>query len=253
MLPRPASVALAIVCKKGMPMYIWPCAGMPLALPSWLLPSVPGVKPRMRKAQHPRERPLPTNKPRFGRDPNAHTRPAKKQKVGEDTDAHIHPAKNQEHSRGRDTLTDPAKTSEDADNVTKRPVLRLPAMSARDNTPGLGAGHAEGDMVTPEQGSVWASPTKATASAGTGAVLGCSSLHQQLFPDMDKSQHSRRIATKKSGKQADPGRPQTRVQVYESVRAAQRCGYCKTCMNRSMKKACLTRRAEMDMANVAVV
>lgn len=243
---------------------------MPLALPSWLLPSVPSAKPRVRKAQHPQEGPLPANKPKSGRDTDAHMRPAKKQKVGRDTDAHTHPAKKkqkvsgdadaythaskkQEEPRGRHALTDPAKTSEDADNLTNLPVLRMPAMSARDNTPGLGTRHAESNMAAPEKTSIWASPTKAPASARTGAALGLSSLHQQLFPDMDNSLHSRRMSAKKSVKQADPGRPQKRVQMYESVRASQRCGYCKTCMNRSMKKACLTRRAEMDMAKVAVV
>ena len=223
---------------------------MPLALPSWLLPSVPSAKPRMRKAQHPQEGPLLSRK--F--DTDAHMRrPAKNQKVGGDTDAYTHPAKKQKLHGGRGALVDPVKTSEDASVQNNLPVLRLPAVSAERDTPGLQKCHAEDGMALTGQELAWASPTKATASAGTGTVWGLSSLYQQLFPDDNTLQHSRRIPTKKSGKQADPGRPQKRVQVYESVRASQRCGYCKTCVNRSMKKACLTRRAEMEMAKVAVV
>lgn len=234
---------------------------MPLALPTWLMPSVPKAKPRMARAQYSKG-PLPAKKPRSGRDTDAHTppaqkqelgegtdahtRPAKKQKLGGDTDAYTHPAKQQKPRGHGEGHTDPAHTREHGDAHTNLPVQGLPTMSTRD---GLGACHDGDAMAQTEQDLFWASPKQATASKGTVAVLGLSSFHHQLFPDVDKSQHGRRISTKKTRKQADPGRPQKRVQMYNSIKASQRCGYCKTCMNRSMKKACLTRRAEMDVAN----
>ena len=59
-----------------------------------------------------------------------------------------------------------------------------------------------------------------------------------------------RIATKRRLKLHAPlgitHRSRKRVQLFGVVKAAQRCGHCKTCHNRSMKKACLTRRTEME-------
>lgn len=41
-------------------------------------------------------------------------------------------------------------------------------------------------------------------------------------------------------------RPRKRFQSFENVSASQRCGHCKTCLKPSTKKACLTRRGEME-------
>lgn len=41
-----------------------------------------------------------------------------------------------------------------------------------------------------------------------------------------------------------------RVQLYASVKAADRCGQCATCLKRSMKKACLVVRKQMTAASL---
>lgn len=45
---------------------------------------------------------------------------------------------------------------------------------------------------------------------------------------------------------AAPAAKKRRVNRYANIREQDRCGHCKTCLNRGMKKACLTRRAEAD-------
>ena len=40
-----------------------------------------------------------------------------------------------------------------------------------------------------------------------------------------------------------------RVDRFRKTKASERCGHCKTCMNRSMKKACLVLRARMESAS----
>lgn len=47
---------------------------------------------------------------------------------------------------------------------------------------------------------------------------------------------------------AAPPAKKRRVNRYTNIREQDRCGHCKTCLNRAMKKACLTRRAELDAA-----
>lgn len=43
-----------------------------------------------------------------------------------------------------------------------------------------------------------------------------------------------------------------RVNRFGKVKASERCGHCKTCVNRSMKKACLILRARMETAGLTV-
>ena len=43
-----------------------------------------------------------------------------------------------------------------------------------------------------------------------------------------------------------------RVNRFGKVKASERCGHCKTCVNRSMKKACLVLRARMETASLTV-
>lgn len=224
---------------------------MPLALPAWLMPSVPAGKPRMRQAQHPRQQPQAAKKQKISADSDAHTGPAKKHQLGGDTDAHTDPVKKQKLAGNTGAHTDPAVQRLQAPQPPRAAPQPPRAMAPRDGTPRLQTSNTKDHMAQTEQGMFWSSPPKATASTGVVAVLGISSLQQQLFPGVERSQHNIRGLAKKSGKQIDSGRPQKRVQMYESIRASQRCGYCKTCLNRSMKKACLTRRSEMDMANSA--
>ena len=232
---------------------------MPLALPAWLMPSVPAGKPRTRQAQHPRQQPQAAKKRKISADSDAHTGLANKHQLGGNTDTHTDPVKKQKLAGNTGAHTDP-------------PVQRLQAMPPKDDTPRddtprdrtprdgtprdgiprLQTSHTKDGIAQTEQGLFWSSPPKATASTGAVAVLGISSLQQQLFPAVERAQHNKRGLAKKSRNQIDSGSPQKRVQMYESIRASQRCGYCKTCLNRSMKKACLTRRSEMDTAKIAV-
>ena len=214
---------------------------MPLALPPWLMPSLPADKPHMRKAQHHRQ--------------EAHTA-AKKQKVGTDSDAHTTSARKHKLGRNIAAYTSPVKKQklgEDLEAYVDTAVQGRRAASPGEDSSGLRISHAKGRVVQSEQDQTYISPTQAKASAGTVAASILSSWQQPLISDLDRAQHNGRGPAEKAGKQAESGRSQKRVQMYENIRASQRCGYCKTCLNRSMKKACLTRRAEMDVAKKVVV
>lgn len=52
----------------------------------------------------------------------------------------------------------------------------------------------------------------------------------------------------KSSRSGGNNKPRKRQQPFQKISASQRCGHCHTCQNLSMKKACLTRRAEMEAA-----
>ncbi len=52
----------------------------------------------------------------------------------------------------------------------------------------------------------------------------------------------------KSSRSGGNSKPRKRQQPFQKISASQRCGHCHTCQNLSMKKACLTRRAEMEAA-----
>ena len=215
------------------------------------MPSVPAGKPRMREAQHHREDAHPEAKMRkVGTDSDAHTDPAWKHKLGGNIAAHMGPIKKQKVSGNTDPVRK-QKLGGHLEAYTDTAVQELRAASPRDDSPGLRTSHAKGPMVQTEQDLTWSSPTQTKAPAGTIAVSRLNSWQQPLFSDLDRAQHNGRGPAKKAGKQVESGRPQKRVQLYESIRASQRCGYCKTCLNRSMKKACLTRRAEMNVAKNA--
>ena len=213
-------------------------AGMPLALPPWLMPSVPAGKP--------------------GKPPRGDAHPAvKKWKVGTDSDAHTNSSRKHKLGGKRTSHTGPIKKQKLGENLEAyidTAVQGLKSASPGDNGPDLPTSQAKGRMVQTEQDLTWSSPSQAKASAETVAASFLSSWQQPLFPNVDRAQHNRRGPAKKAGKQlqAESSRPQKRVQMYESIRASQRCGHCKTCLNRSMKKACLTRRAEMDVAKSVV-
>lgn len=52
----------------------------------------------------------------------------------------------------------------------------------------------------------------------------------------------------------EPHIKRRRSNKYGIIRNEERCGQCKTCLNRAMKKACLTRRAELEaMAGAATM
>ncbi len=60
-----------------------------------------------------------------------------------------------------------------------------------------------------------------------------------------------KIAPEQRLKQSRPAgntKPRKRHQAFQKISASQRCGHCHTCQNLTMKKACLTRRAEMEAA-----
>lgn len=221
---------------------------MPSPLPAWLMPSVPTAKPRMREAHRTSEGTQAAKKQKVGSD--AHTDPARNHKLGRDTAAHTGVVTKQKLDREMNPVKK-QKLSRDSD-VHVSAVEGLQEVSAGDGSPGLRASHTKDNMVQTEHGLIWSSPTKAGESAGLVAVSSLSSWPQQVFPDVDTAQLNRRSLAKKAGKQIESGRPQKRVQVYQSIRASQRCGYCKTCLNRSMKKACLTRRAEMGVVKNVV-
>lgn len=208
---------------------------MPSPLPAWLMPSVPTAKPRMREAHPTSEGTQAAKKQKVGSD--AHTDPARNQKLGGDTAAHM-------------GLVTKQKLSRHSDAHVSAPVQGLQEVSDGDGSPGLKASHTQDSMLQTEHELIWSSPTKAGEAAGLVAVPSLSSWPQQLFSDVNGAQLNKRSPVKKARKQIESGRPQKRVQVYQSIRASQRCGYCRTCLNRSMKKACLTRRAEMGVTKM---
>lgn len=213
---------------------------MPLALPPWLMPSLPADKPRKRDAQHLRQDAhAAANKRKVGTDSDAHTNPARKHKLGGNMAAHTGPVKKQKLVGNVQAYLDTA-------------VQGLTVASAVDDNSGLQTSDAKDCVVQTEQDLTCFLPTQAPAFVGTVAASILSSWQQPLFSELDRAQHNGRGPVKKAGKQAESGRPQKRVQMYENIRASQRCGYCKTCLNRSMKKACLTRRAEVDVAKKVV-
>lgn len=224
---------------------------MPSPLPAWLMPAMPTAKPRMREAHHASKGTPAAKKQKVGADSDAHTDPARNQKPGGNTVAHMGLVTKQKLARNVAPVKK-QKLSRDSDVHVSAPVQGLQDMSARDDSPGLRASHIKDDMVQTEHDLTWSSPTKAGESVGLVAEPSLSSWPQQLFSDVDRELLNKRGLAKKARKQMESGRPQKRVQVYKSIRASQRCGYCKTCLNRSMKKACLTRRAEMGVANNVV-
>ncbi|KAL0042280.1 hypothetical protein WJX77_008246 [Trebouxia sp. C0004] len=52
----------------------------------------------------------------------------------------------------------------------------------------------------------------------------------------------------KSPRPAGNTKSRKRYRPFQPISASQRCGHCRTCQKLSMKKACLTRRAEMEAA-----
>ena len=186
----------------------------------------------MRDAQHHKEDAHPIAKKRkVGTDSDAHTSPARKHKLGGNTNAHTGLVKKQKLGGELEAYMDAAAQG-------------LRAASPGDDSPDLRTRDATNQIVQTEQHLTSPSLRQARASAGAVAAPMLSSWQQPLFLDLVREQHNGTGPAKR----AESVRPQKRVQMYESIRASQRCGYCKTCLNRSMKKACLTRRAEMDVA-----
>lgn len=222
---------------------------MPSPLPVWLMPSVPTAQPCKREAHHTQEGTQAGKKQKVGSD--AHTDPIRNQTLGGDTAAHTGLVTKQKVGKNMSPIKK-QKLSRDPDAHVSAPLQGLHDVSAGNDSPGLRASHTQDNVVQTENDLIWSSPTKAGESANLVAVTSLSSWPQQLFSNGDGAHFNKRGPAKKGGNRIESGRPQKRVQMYKSIRASQRCGYCKTCLNRSMKKACLTRRAEMGVARNVV-
>lgn len=223
---------------------------MPSPLPAWLMPSMPTAKPRMREANHTSKGTQAVKKQKVRADSDVHTDPARNQKPGGKTAAHMGLVTQQQLGRNMEPVTK-QKLSRDSDVYVSAPVQGLQDISAWDDNPGLRASHIQDNTVQTEHDLIWSSPPKAGESAGLVAVSSSRSW-PHLFSDVGGAHLNKRGPATKARKQIESGRPQKRVQMYKSITASQRCGYCKTCLNRSMKKACLTRRAEMGVAKNVV-
>lgn len=146
------------------------------------------------------------------------------------------------------------------------------AASARANALPLSASHHSLGLplqlprgLQPPQMPQMQGTQTATASGPTAApaaaMLGGGALSQYLLQQSGVPGAMKRPVDNRSAKseQVQPQAPQDtdaaaavpaakkrRVNRYSSIREQDRCGHCKTCLNRAMKKACLTRRAEAD-------
>ena len=69
---------------------------------------------------------------------------------------------------------------------------------------------------------------------------------QQLFKGQGKPKMSPALKRVYAGVPNDPNRK--RRKLFPSIRRAEKCGYCKNCLNPSFKQACVTRRNEMRTA-----
>lgn len=100
---------------------------------------------------------------------------------------------------------------------------------------------------SPQNDGVARTNLSAVTVAGPSVRQKSTVLHDQHLPGV-KRKHilaSSPVRWLSVQVQRPPERPRKRVQIFGNVNASQRCGHCKTCQNRSLKKACLTRRAEM--------
>lgn len=93
-----------------------------------------------------------------------------------------------------------------------------------------------------------ASPVFVSA-ASQGHMVVAQAQHQLTAPLKAKQllgiTHEKRM---KQSRPAGNSKPRKRHQPFQKISANQRCGHCRTCQNLTMKKACLTRRAEMEEA-----
>ena len=185
---------------------------MPSALPAWLLP-LSGQAPKPRGSSH--------------------TRAAAPSDTHTNTPPATHPTKRKssmpstKHQLHSSAVVSPQTTPASLQHAYTN--LPLPASGEQSASHvDLSAGHASG-FLKGRKSSVQ-TQRKHASGLGPGQLTG--------------------VATKRQLKlQAPLGithRARKRVQLFGVVKASQRCGHCKTCQNRSMKKACLTRRMEME-------
>jgi hypothetical protein len=119
-----------------------------------------------------------------------------------------------------------------------------PAVVAHDEWPW--AQHAQRmGSVLPGEEALLLTPLK-RPGAGAGARLG-------PFTPPGPGKRHKAVAGPRSD---DPNAPKSgtgrmRVQEFPKVRRGERCGWCHTCTNPQLKKACLTRRQEMEQEAAA--
>ena len=187
---------------------------MPSALPAWLLPPS-GQAPKPRGSNH--------------------NRAAKPSDTHTNTPQATHPTKwkpsmpatmHQLHSTADASPRTAPATMQHAYTNPTLPVSGEELASHVD----LSDGHASGFLEGHKSSVLVPAKRKHASGLGPGRLTG--------------------VATKRQLKLHAPlgsiHRPRKRIQLFGVVRASQRCGHCKTCQNRSMKKACLTRRMEME-------
>ena len=185
-------------------------AGMPSALPAWLLPHSAQV-PKPKRASHDKA------------DVPIH----KKAKVpsGMQTNAAPYFAIGQHEPKPPSSKTHSVAPGSSPVAPTK---LMLP-ISTSNQTPG-------------------ASPVHVSAALQGQMVVSQAQHQLTAHPKMKQLLGSAPEERLKQSRPAGKTKPRKRLQPFQKISASQRCGHCHTCQNLTMKKACLTRRAEMEAA-----
>ncbi len=183
-------------------------AGMPSALPAWLLPHSAQVTKPKRASHDKADAPMHKKaKGPSGMRANAAPAFAVDQHASESPPSNTHPAE------PGSTQVAPTKGS----------------ISTSNQTPGVAPVHVsaalQGHMVVAQ------AQHQLTSHSNMKQLLGLTS--------------EKRL---KQSRPAGNTKPRKRHQPFQKIRASQRCGHCRTCQNLTMKKACLTRRAEMEAA-----
>jgi hypothetical protein len=185
-------------------------AGMPSVLPAWLLP--PSAQAPKPKRQSHDKADVPIHKKAKG--PSGMRATA------------VPPfALRQHKSEPPSSKTHPAAPGSTQVTPTK---LMLP-ISVSNQTPGVSSVHV--------------------SAALQGHMLVAQAQHQ--LTSHPKMKQLLGLTPEKRLKQSSPAgntKPRKRHQPFQQISASQRCGHCRTCQKLSMKKACLTRRAEMEAA-----
>ena len=220
-------------------------AGMPLALPAWLLPPYP-ISKTTRKPKEPKPRQASKKQKQAG-DTDALVDYSAQQQEDSAADAHVHL---QIGSQQHQTWQLAHGTAEPAGMPTQQeyPGRYIKTLSKAKRA----KHHAQSQPSTAytRLGHLPSPPRSNTAAAaGSLDEQNVTLAPRQLFSDLSKPQLAQDGVERPSFSQ--PHAPKKRKQTYEIIRASQRCGHCKTCLNSSMKKACLTRRAEMEATNAA--
>lgn len=185
---------------------------MPSALPAWLLPpSGQALKPRG----------------------SSHNRAARPSDTHTNTPQATHPTKWKSsmpattHQLNSTADVSPQTAPATMQQAYTNPTLPVSGKQLANHVE-LSAGHASGFL----EGHKSPMPAKRKHASGLGPG--------QLTGVATKRQLKLRVPLSVTH------RPRKRVQLFGVVKASQRCGHCKTCQNRSLKKACLTRRVEME-------